>query len=42
METIAKVIGFSFKMQIVNVFDHWDAHDNKWKGICGMVSSTLL
>jgi hypothetical protein len=39
METIAKVLGFKIKMQIVNVFDHYDAIENKWKGICEMVSN---
>ena len=42
MELISKILGFKIKMQIVNVFDHYDQADKQWKGICGMVSFDLI
>jgi len=42
IEFIAKVIGFRYKIDVINVFDHYDVHDHKWKGIVGMVKIFIL
>jgi hypothetical protein len=38
VEFLGRVYDFRFRVDVINVFDHYDVHDNKWKGIVGMES----